>query len=243
MCLDTELCEQPASLAITFCVLPSLCKVSMIVFWTAVKCPTEFEGVVGGNVTFCFKVYWPKIEFLYLQRTLHGTETFVNGFHASKSAHPIWHRCCHALQHPMGRLYIHVYGKHHFDYLLSFLLAAPFSKPSVTKTCGKKDVDCNITCASHNGYPRQTITWQTSSNVWNHVDNEKQFCLTTEPVYCLSSSLNLSSHLHLHPSPLNTAAVFRRPRHPELTPAGPDRFNKSLNSLKLSLCWAVIGYD
>ncbi len=32
MCLDTELCEQPASFAMTFCVLPSLCKVSMVVF-------------------------------------------------------------------------------------------------------------------------------------------------------------------------------------------------------------------
>ncbi len=37
MCLDTELCEQPASFAMTFCVLPSLCKVSMVVFWTTVK--------------------------------------------------------------------------------------------------------------------------------------------------------------------------------------------------------------
>merc|ERR1712212_1252857 len=37
MCLDTELCEQPASLEITFCVLPSLYKVSMVVFWTTVK--------------------------------------------------------------------------------------------------------------------------------------------------------------------------------------------------------------
>ncbi len=32
MCLDTELCEQPASFAMTFCVLPSLCKVSMVVY-------------------------------------------------------------------------------------------------------------------------------------------------------------------------------------------------------------------
>ncbi len=37
MCLDTEHCEQPASFAMTFCVLPSLCKVSMVVFWTTVK--------------------------------------------------------------------------------------------------------------------------------------------------------------------------------------------------------------
>ncbi len=37
MCLDTELCEQPASFAMTFCFLPSLCKVSMVVFWTTVK--------------------------------------------------------------------------------------------------------------------------------------------------------------------------------------------------------------
>ncbi len=32
MCLDTELCEQPASFGMTFCVLPSLCKLSMVVF-------------------------------------------------------------------------------------------------------------------------------------------------------------------------------------------------------------------
>ncbi len=33
-CLDTALCEQPAFLAIHFCGLPSLWRVSMIVFWT-----------------------------------------------------------------------------------------------------------------------------------------------------------------------------------------------------------------
>ncbi len=33
-CLDTALCEQPASLAMNVCGLPSLWRVSMIVFWT-----------------------------------------------------------------------------------------------------------------------------------------------------------------------------------------------------------------
>ncbi len=32
MCLDTELCEQPASFAMTFCVLPSLCKVQELLY-------------------------------------------------------------------------------------------------------------------------------------------------------------------------------------------------------------------
>ncbi len=36
-CLDTALCEQPASLAMNVCGLPSLCRVSMIVFWTTVR--------------------------------------------------------------------------------------------------------------------------------------------------------------------------------------------------------------
>ncbi len=36
-CLDTALCEQPASLAINVCGLPSLWRVSMIVFWTTVR--------------------------------------------------------------------------------------------------------------------------------------------------------------------------------------------------------------
>ncbi len=36
-CLDTELCEQPASLVIRVCGLPSLWRVSMIVFWTTVR--------------------------------------------------------------------------------------------------------------------------------------------------------------------------------------------------------------
>ncbi len=36
-CLDTALCEQPTSLAINVCGLPSLWRVSMIVFWTTVR--------------------------------------------------------------------------------------------------------------------------------------------------------------------------------------------------------------
>ncbi len=36
-CLDTALCEQPASLAMNVCGLPSLWRVSKIVFWTTVR--------------------------------------------------------------------------------------------------------------------------------------------------------------------------------------------------------------
>ncbi len=36
-CLDTALCEQPASLVINVCGLPSLWRLSMIVFWTTVR--------------------------------------------------------------------------------------------------------------------------------------------------------------------------------------------------------------
>ncbi len=36
-CLDTALCEQPASLAMNVCGLPSLWRVLMIVFWTTVR--------------------------------------------------------------------------------------------------------------------------------------------------------------------------------------------------------------
>ncbi len=36
-CLDTALCEQPASLAMNVCGLPSLWRVSMIVFWTTAR--------------------------------------------------------------------------------------------------------------------------------------------------------------------------------------------------------------
>ncbi len=36
-CLDTAPCEQPASLAMDVCGLPSLWRVSMIVFWTTVR--------------------------------------------------------------------------------------------------------------------------------------------------------------------------------------------------------------
>ncbi len=36
-CLDTALCEQTASLAMNVCCLPSLWRVSMIVFWTTVR--------------------------------------------------------------------------------------------------------------------------------------------------------------------------------------------------------------
>ncbi len=36
-CFDTALCEQPASLAMNVCGLPSLWRVSMIVFWSTVR--------------------------------------------------------------------------------------------------------------------------------------------------------------------------------------------------------------
>ncbi len=36
-CLDRALCEQPASLAMNVCGLPSLWRVSMIVFWSTVR--------------------------------------------------------------------------------------------------------------------------------------------------------------------------------------------------------------
>ncbi len=36
-CVDTALCEQPASLAMNVCGLPSLWRVSMTVFWTTVR--------------------------------------------------------------------------------------------------------------------------------------------------------------------------------------------------------------
>ncbi len=36
-CLDTALCEQPASLAMNVCGSPSLWRVSMTVFWTTVR--------------------------------------------------------------------------------------------------------------------------------------------------------------------------------------------------------------
>ncbi len=44
-CLDTALCEQPASLAMNVCGLPSLWRVSMIVFWTTVR-STVFPMIV-----------------------------------------------------------------------------------------------------------------------------------------------------------------------------------------------------
>ncbi len=36
-CLDTALCEQPASLAMNVCDLPSMWRVSLIVFWTTIR--------------------------------------------------------------------------------------------------------------------------------------------------------------------------------------------------------------
>ncbi len=66
-CLDTALCEQPASLVMNVCGLLSLWMVSMIVFWTTVRSavflmivyPSEpnwdhFEG--SGNLCRCFEL-------------------------------------------------------------------------------------------------------------------------------------------------------------------------------------------
>ncbi len=66
-CLDKALCEQPASLAMNVCGLPSLWRVSMIVFWTTVRSAvfpwlcslvnqteSHFEG--SGSLCRCFEL-------------------------------------------------------------------------------------------------------------------------------------------------------------------------------------------
>ncbi len=67
-CLDTALCEQPASLAMNVCGLPSLWRVSMIVFWTTVRSavfpmmvlPSEPNGetILKAQETFAGVLIW-----------------------------------------------------------------------------------------------------------------------------------------------------------------------------------------
>ncbi len=67
-CLDTALCEQPASLAMNVCGLPSLWRVSMIVFWTTVRSavfpmivwPSEpnWETILKAQETFAGVLSW-----------------------------------------------------------------------------------------------------------------------------------------------------------------------------------------
>ncbi len=56
-CLDTALCEQPASLAMIVCGLPSLWRVSVIVFWTTVRSAVAYWTKLrdgSGNLCKCF---------------------------------------------------------------------------------------------------------------------------------------------------------------------------------------------
>ncbi len=67
-CLDTALCEKTASLAMNVCVLPSLWRVSMIVFWTTVRSavfpmivyPSEpnWETILKAQETFAGVLSW-----------------------------------------------------------------------------------------------------------------------------------------------------------------------------------------
>ncbi len=59
ICFDTELCEQPPLSLMTFCVLPSLWRVSMIVFWTIAKSAVFSIILVSKNKRYpAFMDFW-----------------------------------------------------------------------------------------------------------------------------------------------------------------------------------------
>ncbi len=57
-CLDTALCEQPASLAVNVCGLLSLWRVSMIVFWTTVRSDQQSSPWLCSLVNQTERPFW-----------------------------------------------------------------------------------------------------------------------------------------------------------------------------------------
>ncbi|XP_017286477.1 uncharacterized protein LOC108244624 [Kryptolebias marmoratus] len=171
-----------------------------------------YEGVVGGNVTFYCPVGNPeKLDLLYLQKG----QTFINGYHCSNNITGTWPNTIMDLNHTA----IHMFGLNlsnageyecHFRYLgskditsvkLHLMVTAPFGKPSITKTCKDNhnvQEGCYVTCASHNGYPSQKITWKTAhvnSPTWKQPNNSEVLSSPTNKMLNISSTayINCSS--------------------------------------------------
>ncbi|XP_013869520.1 uncharacterized protein LOC106521483 [Austrofundulus limnaeus] len=137
----------------------------------------KYEGMVGGNVTFyCPVDDTQELQFLYFQKG----DIFVNGYYIGKSVEDTWPNT----RLDLNQTTIHMYGlnlSHAGEYTcyimyingdphtikLHLLVTASFSKPLITQRC--EDNGCNVTCASHNGFPKQLITWQMepdSNEMW-----------------------------------------------------------------------------
>ncbi|KAM4567195.1 T-lymphocyte activation antigen CD86-like isoform 1-T1 [Odontesthes bonariensis] len=190
-----------------------LCQLALVLtqFLTVIGNSSKhhYTEEIGGNVTF----QCPRkddqnriLKFLYFQQG----NVFINGFHDTKPVGNIWpntifDRDSSTLQ--MLNLNISHIGDYqciimysddgnNIEYEIYLNVTAPYSKPSVTSSCKEENgvLGCQVTCSSHDGYPRQQIQWKTHppTNV-NH-----QIIKNNSDSHPITELFNISSTVYIN---------------------------------------------
>ncbi|XP_039647675.1 uncharacterized protein LOC120553392 [Perca fluviatilis] len=150
----------------------------------------QLRGEVGGNVTFSCPTAKQKLRFLYFQRG----EIFVNGYYESKTALEIAELAWKNTIMDHDKTTMHMYNlnvSHHGEYQCHFQyigssathkqiihlnLTANYSKPAPTVHCSDENhrFSCLVTCASHDGYPVNKVTWNVpGSQIWTVLNSSE----------------------------------------------------------------------
>ncbi|XP_074497946.1 uncharacterized protein LOC141771498 isoform X2 [Sebastes fasciatus] len=151
--------------------------------------PIQLRGEVGGKVTFrCPVAKQRALKFVYLQRR----KTFVNGYHMTKDLSVLaWkntrmdddNRTIHMFDLNMShsgdyRCVIHYIGSANqiVETTIHLAVTATYSKPALTKHCSdeNRNFSCQVTCASHGGYPGTEMMWNVSgTQMWKVVNSSE----------------------------------------------------------------------
>ncbi|KAM9359398.1 uncharacterized protein ABDE67_002515 [Symphorus nematophorus] len=150
----------------------------------------QLRGEAGGNVTIhCpFEEHRTIISFYFQKTTNTKEEVFVNGYHVSRNMSEVqtWENT--QVDYGVTTVYmLNLNISHSGDYRcliryqsgIGFVetkvhlsVTANYSKPKVTTTCDV--LFCQVTCASHGGYPQTKITWSESENPMLRVENSSE---------------------------------------------------------------------
>ncbi|KAM4590436.1 uncharacterized protein V3H82_004403 [Fundulus diaphanus] len=139
---------------------------------------TQYEGMVGGNVSFyCPVDETKKLTLLYFQKPNgSGLPIFLNGYHSTKpidSTQKNTKMDQNKTIMYMFDLNLSDSGEYECYYMyanggetrmvkMHLTVKALFSKPVLTKTCDERNgypLDCHVKCESHNGLPKKQIKW------------------------------------------------------------------------------------